>query len=144
MDPVKPMGGQEHLLAGSVQAWCLAFVTSTESKDKLRPTPPPDPERPEHWLEDLEPIRLAAPGRPAEWTLVQRSPKTPGRGAMVHAHQRAHLMHTLAHHELQAAELFAWAILAFPETPWTFRRGLLRLMLEELGHMALYCGHMQS
>ncbi|MEZ5973407.1 MAG: DUF455 family protein [Planctomycetota bacterium] len=45
----------------------------------------------------------------------------------------------LAHHELQAAEMFAWALLAFPETPLAFRQGLWRLLRsEELGHLALY------
>jgi uncharacterized ferritin-like protein (DUF455 family) len=42
------------------------------------------------------------------------------------------------HHELQAAELFAWAVLAFPETPHAFRAGLVRLCVEELAHLALY------
>lgn len=62
---------------------------------------------------------------------------------MVHAGQRAHLLHTLAHHELQAAELFAWAILAFPDTPPTFRAGLLRIALEELEHLELYRDQLQ-
>ena len=43
-----------------------------------------------------------------------------------------------AHHELQAAELFAWALAAFPGTPPEFRRGLARLALEELEHAAGY------
>jgi uncharacterized ferritin-like protein (DUF455 family) len=51
-------------------------------------------------------------------------------------------LHTFLHHELQAAELFAWAVLAFPATPREFRAGLLRLCREELGHLALYRAHL--
>jgi uncharacterized ferritin-like protein (DUF455 family) len=52
--------------------------------------------------------------------------------------QRARILHALANHELQAAELFAWAILAFPETPSAFRRGLCRILAEEQFHCRLY------
>lgn len=68
--------------------------------------------------------------------------KTPGLGALVEAKPRAQLMATFMHHELQAAELFAWAALAFPETPREFRSGLLRLASEELGHLHLYQDHL--
>ena len=39
--------------------------------------------------------------------------------------------HALANHELQAVELFAWALLAFPEAPADFRRGLLHILTDE-------------
>jgi uncharacterized ferritin-like protein (DUF455 family) len=32
----------------------------------------------------------------------------------------------------------AWAILAYPETPLAFRKGLLRIALDEIRHMKLY------
>jgi uncharacterized ferritin-like protein (DUF455 family) len=55
---------------------------------------------------------------------------------------RARLVHTFLHHELQASELFAWAVLAFPATPREFRAGLVRLSAEELEHLALYREHL--
>jgi uncharacterized ferritin-like protein (DUF455 family) len=53
-------------------------------------------------------------------------------------------MHTFLHHELQAAELMAWALLAFPETPRAFRRGLLGVLGDEVRHMGLYLGYLSS
>jgi uncharacterized ferritin-like protein (DUF455 family) len=57
---------------------------------------------------------------------------------------RASLCHTFLHHELQAAELMAWAILAFPDTPAAFRRGLLAILRDEVRHMTMYAEHMES
>jgi len=43
-----------------------------------------------------------------------------------------------AHHELQAIELFAWAILRFPSLPSALRRGFLLVLEEEQTHLRLY------
>lgn len=52
--------------------------------------------------------------------------------------RRAQLIHTFLHHELQAAELMCWALLAFPESGTSFRRGLLGICLDEIRHMQMY------
>jgi uncharacterized ferritin-like protein (DUF455 family) len=57
---------------------------------------------------------------------------------------RARLLHTFVHHELQAAELFAWAVLALPEAPRAFRAGLVRLCLAELCHARLYRARLRA
>jgi len=36
----------------------------------------------------------------------------------------------------------AWALLAFPETPRAFRRGLLRIACDEIRHMGMYAEHL--
>ncbi len=51
---------------------------------------------------------------------------------------RRSCLHRFANHELQAIEMMAWAILAFPEMPESFRRGLLRSIAEEQAHLGLY------
>jgi uncharacterized ferritin-like protein (DUF455 family) len=38
----------------------------------------------------------------------------------------------------------AWALLAFPETPRAFRRGLLGILLDEVRHMGLYRDYLSS
>ncbi|HEX3344600.1 MAG TPA: DUF455 family protein, partial [Polyangiaceae bacterium] len=70
--------------------------------------------------------------------MVPKAPKTRGLRA---ASGRARALHTFFHHELQAAELMAWAVLAFPETPRAFRRGLVRIAEDEIRHMHLYAAH---
>jgi uncharacterized ferritin-like protein (DUF455 family) len=56
--------------------------------------------------------------------------------------RRALLMHTFLHHELQAAELMCWAVLAFTDAPRPFRRGLLAVCGDEVRHMRMYLAHL--
>jgi uncharacterized ferritin-like protein (DUF455 family) len=126
----------------TVQAWCAELVATRELAAKLAPPPPPDPADERAWGADPAPRRIAAPGRPPQLRVVARSPSAPSAGALARPDARARLVHTLAHHELQAAELFAWAVLAFPDTPREFRAGLVRLAQQELEHLALYVEHL--
>lgn len=121
---------------GSVERWAYDYVLSTSLAEKLAPPPPPA-----RW-EDAPPARrLGAPGRPAELSVQARSAKTPGPVALRDRSRRAALFHTFLHHELQAAELMAWALLAFPGTEIAFRRGLVAILLDEARHMQAYAGH---
>jgi uncharacterized ferritin-like protein (DUF455 family) len=123
--------------AGTLEAWCLAFVTTTALADKLAPPPPAG-----DWEETPRARRLVAPGRPPELVRSARAPRTPRAEALVDPELRARLVHAFLHHELQAAELFAWAVLAFPAQPREFRAGCLALAREELAHLALYRAHL--
>ncbi|MBM3975973.1 MAG: ferritin-like domain-containing protein [Planctomycetes bacterium] len=130
--------------AGSVERWCHEFATTCELQAKLEPPAPPDPAETRSWEANPPARRLRVPGRPRELRVVARSPSAPRPTALRDPRLRAELVHTFVHHELQAAELFAWAVLAFPATPLEFRRGLLRLALEELEHLALYRAHLRE
>ena len=125
--------------SGTVERWCFDLVTGTALAHKCAPDEPPHA-----WEPDPPVRRLAAPGRPRELAVVARSPSAPRPGALARPAERARLLHTFVHHELQAAELFAWAVLAFPRTPQAFRAGLLRLCREELAHLGLYLAHMRA
>ena len=57
---------------------------------------------------------------------------------MADPRQRPRILHALANHELQAVELFAWALLAFPDAPREFRAGLLSLIGDEQRHTRAY------
>ncbi len=121
--------------ADTVERWAWDYVATSSLAYKL--APPPLPER---WEEHPPARRPSAPGRPPELRVESKAPKT--RGLFAPA-GRARALHTFLHHELQAAELMAWALLAFPETPREFRAGLARIAGDEVRHMNLYAAHIE-
>lgn len=85
------------------------------------------------------PLRLPKPTRPPGLEIRPgREVRVPPIAGMHDPHQRARILHALANHELQAAELCAWALCAFPRSPPAFRRGLVSVLGDEQRHMALY------
>jgi uncharacterized ferritin-like protein (DUF455 family) len=89
------------------------------------------------------PRRFERPGRPPGLEF-QRRIEVPSIEGMPDPAQRPRILHALANHELQAAELFAWALLAFPETPGEFRRGLLRILDDEQRHTRMYTARVED
>lgn len=118
----------------SARDFAHSIVTSDTLAGKLAP-PPTD-----LVLEDALPaLRLAAPTRPANLAISSsRDVKVPPIAGMSDRSQRARILHALANHELQAIELFAWALLAFPDAPVAFRRGLVAILADEQRHLNLY------
>ncbi|CAE7948686.1 unnamed protein product, partial [Symbiodinium sp. KB8] len=51
---------------------------------------------------------------------------------------RVQCLQKFANHELQAIEMFAWALLRFPDAPTGLQRGLLKTIREEQSHCRLY------
>jgi uncharacterized ferritin-like protein (DUF455 family) len=123
-----------------VRDFALGIVTSDTLAGKLAP-PPEGLE-----LADTEPaLRLAAPGRPSNLTIaLGRDVKVPPIAGMRDPSQRARILHALANHELQAIELFAWALLAYPDAPLAFRRGLVAILADEQRHFGLYAERMAA
>jgi uncharacterized ferritin-like protein (DUF455 family) len=87
--------------------------------------------------------RIDAPARPPGLAIrSSREVRVPPVDGYRDPAQRARILHALANHELQAAELFAWALLAFPEAPPRFRRGLAGILADEQRHCRLYLERM--
>ncbi|WP_437624522.1 ferritin-like domain-containing protein [Sorangium sp. So ce1151] len=127
---------------GTVERWAWDYVLSTDLEHKLAP-----PSVPSAWESDAAPPparRIERPGRPAALRISARAQKSPGPEALRNPARRAQLFHAFLHHELQAAELMAWAVLAFPETPRAFRGGLVRIALDEVRHMQLYARYLAA
>ncbi len=124
-------------MSESAERWCLDLIRASTIDGKLDPRPRPDridgasapPE---------ESIRAIEPGRPPWMLLGEKAERIPRAGALRTVEARARLLHLFTHHEIQAAELFAWAFLLFRDAPSEFRRGLLRLVDDELRHARLY------
>lgn len=88
-------------------------------------------------------FRAEGPGRPPGLRFRTRI-AVPGIEGMPDPAQRPRILHALANHELQAAELFAWALLAFPDAPPDFRRGLLRILNDEQRHTRMYIARIEA
>jgi len=114
----------------TVEGWAWHFIHTTSLEEKLAPSEVPD-----RWEVRPAPRRVTRPGRPAELRVVGKALKVRG---LASATGRARVLHTFLHHELQAAELMAWALLAFPNAPGELRAGLARIAWDEVRHMRMY------
>lgn len=83
------------------------------------------------------------PGRPPRLRFATRI-EVPSIAGFHDPVQRPRILHALANHEFQAAELFAWALLAFPEAPPEFRRGLLKILDDEQRHTRMYLARLED
>lgn len=117
-----------------IREYARSIVESDTLLDKLQ-IPPSD-------LSDDDPgspLILLAPGRPGNLQMQPATKvKVPKRIGYQDINQRRRILHSLANHEFQAIELFAWALLAFPEAPKAWRRGLVAILAEEQRHYHLY------
>ena len=127
-------------MAVEIRAAAHALLTSDSLDAKLETWPA--------GLTDREPgpcLRIEMPGRPPELAYVPKGQaRVPPPSGMPDPKQRARILHALANHELQAVECFAWALLAFPEAPGAFRRGLVRLIGDEQLHCRLYLDRLRA
>lgn len=133
---VSPASASEPNDYPDVEAWAEHYIRSTDLSVKLRPPAPP-----QAFSGSRSPLFLTQPGRPPELRAARRGERTPKQEALEEPHYRARTLHAFLHHELQAAELMCWAMLAFPEAEAEFRRGLLGICLDEIRHMTLYAEH---
>jgi uncharacterized ferritin-like protein (DUF455 family) len=89
------------------------------------------------------PLRILEPGRSPNLRFATRI-EVPSIEGFHDPTQRRRILHALANHEFQAAELFAWALLAFPDTPPEFRRGLLKILDDEQRHTRMYIARLED
>jgi len=123
---------------GTIERWAFDYIAGDRLDLKLAPPP-----RPARWEEVAIARRLDRPGRPAELIVVERTRRSLGPASLRPASRRAQQFHTFLHHELQAAELMLWALLAFPDAPHAFRAGLLGIFDDEIRHLQMYREHLE-
>lgn len=89
-------------------------------------------------------IHFNEPTRPQNMGFNKRSKEEKLPAFQEHGSEdkRAICLHRFAGHELLAVEIMAYALLAFPEAPKAFRKGVAHTLKEEQGHVRLYMNRM--
>ncbi|MDA1014889.1 MAG: ferritin-like domain-containing protein [Planctomycetota bacterium] len=84
--------------------------------------------------------RVARPVRPANlpFGAHRTAPAMPQPGAFSDPAKRAVAHHIMANHELQAVEVMAFMLLAFPKAPAEFRLGMADIMADEQRHTRMH------
>lgn len=121
-----------------IREWAMRIFVADTLEEKLY--------RPEQGIRDMsdevpgKPVRWNRPSRPPDLRIATKTSRKrfPHPSAMHQADMRARCLHTFANHELMALEMMAWALLAFPDAPASFRRGLAYILWEEQEHFQLY------
>lgn len=87
-----------------------------------------------------EPQRVEEPTRPVNLQFAPRrtAPAMPHPSTFEDPKRRAVAHHIMANHELQALEVMAAVLLAFPDAPAEFRRGLVDVMSDEQRHTRMH------
>jgi uncharacterized ferritin-like protein (DUF455 family) len=93
---------------------------------------------------DLLPLRIEKPIRSKQLQFSDKKSKIPRLEHLNQISARGLTLHHFANHELMAIELFAWALLAFPDVSRSIRMGFLKTIAEEQTHLRMYLERMHS
>jgi uncharacterized ferritin-like protein (DUF455 family) len=119
--------------AHTLRAYCLRILECGDLESKLAPLPPD--------LDDAEPgppVAVLRPNRNPELSLASGAARLPRPTQLTAPGARARCLARFAHHELMAVELFAWALLRWPDLPPELRRDFRRILADEQRHCHLY------
>ena len=129
----------EAVSAPTLRAFCLRLLETGELEAKLEPPPP--------WLDDRRPgpaVHVERPARAPGLELVSAAGRLPRPTELGDPRARATCLARFAHHELQTVELFAWALLRWPELPPSVRRAWLGVLRDEQRHCRLYLARLAA
>jgi len=118
-----------------LRAFAEQILLRDDLDDKLRP-----PEEPLSDHSPGDPFRPVEPARPANLQFAPRrtAPAMAAAPAMTDPEKRAIAHHIMANHELQAVEVMAFVLVAFPEAPREFRLGLVEIIQDEQRHTRMH------
>ncbi len=123
-----------------LREWAIHILSADRIEDKLfDPSLFSDdhPGSPLFWNEPTRP-----PGMQFS-THTRKKDKLPPFQDHHNPDNRAICLHRFAGHELLAVEIMAFALLAFPDAPRSFRMGLANTLREEQTHVKLYMAQME-
>jgi len=84
------------------------------------------------------------PSRDPELEMLGGVEALPRPGELASPDARARCLARFANHELMTVELFAWALLRWPDLPTELRRGFVAVLAEEQLHCRLYLGRLRA
>jgi uncharacterized ferritin-like protein (DUF455 family) len=122
----------------SLRSFCQRVLAEGDLASKLAPPGA---------LDDAEPgppLRVEKPARGPGLAMRGGAAPLPRPAELRVPAARALCLARFAHHELMAVELFAWALLRWPELPPALRRGWLGALAEEQRHCLLYLGRLRA
>lgn len=124
-----------------VVSWAKTILGSSKLEDKLY--------APDVISDDTkrEAIFWGEPTRSAQLRFQKHTKtkdKLPSFPELGDPEKRAICLHRFAGHELLAVEMMAYALLAFPNTPTFFKKGLITTLKEEQEHVRLYQKRLQE
>ncbi|HTO07501.1 MAG TPA: DUF455 family protein [Myxococcota bacterium] len=116
---------------------CLEILQAGDLARKLAPPLAPDGSA----LPDAtpgEPLYVPRPARAPELEMRGGAARLPRPAELGDPRARAACLRRFAHHELMAVELFAWALLRWPDAPPDLRRGWAAALADEQRHCRMY------
>jgi uncharacterized ferritin-like protein (DUF455 family) len=122
----------------SVHAFCKSVLLRGDLQSKLTPGGALDDSDPG------PPLEIGLPARDPDLSLVGQSSPLPRPGALGDPSARAECLARFAHHELMAVELFAWALLRWPDVEPALRQDWLALLADEQTHCRLYLQRLEA
>ena len=122
-----------------LRSWALQILEASTLELKLKSPSKLSDEKPG------DPLFIDTPSRPPGMGFCKRTKKDklPKIHELASEEKRAICLHRFAGHELLAVEMMAFALLAFPLAPATFRKGLAQTLKDEQLHVKLYCDQLE-
>jgi len=127
----------------SVRDFCLRLLRSGDLAAKLAPPVRRDGSE----LADDDPgpaVFVDIPAREPGLAMDSGAGALPRPRELAVPEARALCLARFAHHELMAAELFAWALLRWPGLPSDLRRAWVGVLSDEQRHCRLYLGRLSA
>lgn len=124
----------------NLREWAIRILSADTLEEKLLTPDVLTDETPGEPLLFNEPVRPVGMGFNKR-TKEQKLPPFQNHGS---EDNRAICLHRFAGHELLAVEIMAQALLAFPDAPKSFRKGVAHTLKEEQGHVKMYMERMDE
>ncbi|MCI0382378.1 MAG: ferritin-like domain-containing protein [Chlamydiae bacterium] len=123
-----------------IKDWAIRILSGDTLEEKLLCPDSLEDHEPGHavfWKEPARPLGM-------QFCKFSKKDKLPPFVEHEKEEKRAICLHRFAGHELLAVEMMAYVLLAFPEAPKHFRKGVANTLMEEQTHVKLYANRLKE